>query len=84
MKRETIIQILRIYTTSPESTREKIAEAILKYQKINMPTEEEIDQKYPIFSSGRETIEQYVKEAENAKIREALKWMRFEIESRNK
>ena len=77
MKRETIIQILRIYTTSPESTREKIADAILEHQKIDMPTEEEII----------DNLRRLWGEAEDAPLyyeKSVAKWIRDEIERRNK
>ena len=75
MERETIIQLLRIYTTLPESTREKLADAILNHQKINMPTEEEIQNEFPL-------------EEDNMMIPMAKRvgafWFKSEIEKRNK
>ena len=88
MERETIIQLLRIYTTLPESTREKLADAILNHQKINMPTDEEIEKKFDInesrglFKSAPNYKELCI--SLNSYRRFGAKWMRDEILKRNK
>jgi len=93
MKRETIIQILRIYTTSPESTREKIADAIIKHQKIDMPTDEEIEKEIHEWHSETYFDEKtgcgtqwsyFFSDEEQIAFTKGARWIRTKIENRNK